>query len=79
MIIFATAQIPDINFAATTLYGLAGLGRADTEQPVTQHLTDQELQTLPPRSLELDLPLSTVAVERAVKATTAAARVCRRH
>ena len=79
MIIFATPQIPDIDFAATTLYGLASLERADTEQPVTQHLTDQELQTLLPQPLELDLPLSTVAVERAVKAATAAARVCRPH
>ena len=52
------------------------LERADIEPPVTQHLTDQELQTLLPQSLELDLPLSTVTVERAVKATTAAVRVC---
>ena len=58
MIIFATPQIPDINFAATTLYGLAGLERTDTEPPETQHLTDQQLQTLPPPPLELDLPLS---------------------
>ena len=41
-----------------------------------QHLTDQELQTLPPQPLELDLPITTVGVERAVKVTTAAARVC---
>ena len=66
-------QTPDINFATTTLYELAGLERADAEPPATQHLTDQELQTQLPQSLELALPLRTVAVERAVKAATAAA------
>ena len=32
------------------LYELAILEGADTEAPVTQHLTDQELQTLLPQS-----------------------------
>ena len=71
-----TPQIPDINFILTTLYELTGLERADAEPPVTQHLTDQELQTLLPQPLELNLPPSTIAVERAFKVTTAAARVC---
>ena len=74
--IFTAPRVPVINFAATTLYELAGPEHADTELAVTQHLTHQELQTLLPQPLELDLPLSTVAVGRAVKTTTAAARVC---
>ena len=68
-------HILDINFDTSTLYELAGLERADIEPPVTQHLTDQEPQTLPPQPLGLDLPLST-AVERPVKAAAAGARVC---
>ena len=43
---------------------------------MTQHLTGQELQTLLPQPLELDLPLNTVAVECSVIATTESARVC---
>ena len=62
--IFMSSQILDIGFATTSLYGLAGLERADTEPPVVQYLMHQELQTLPLQPLELDLPLSTVAVER---------------
>ena len=69
-------QILHIIFATTTQYELVDLERANTEPPMTQHLTNQELQTLLPQPLELDLPLSTVAVECAVKATTASARFC---
>ena len=50
--IFMIPQMPDIN--------------SDTEPPVTQHLTDQELRTLLPQSLDLNLPFSTVAVKCAV-------------
>ena len=59
-------QIPGINFDTNNLYELGGLEREDTEPLVK---TDQELQTLLPQPLELDLPLSTVAVGCAVKAT----------
>ena len=75
MTIFIAPEIPDINFGATTVYELADLGCADTEAPVTQHLNDQELQNLLLQPLELDLPVSTIAVELAVKTTTAAAQV----
>ena len=54
--IFMTPQILDISFATTTLYELAGLERADTEPPVAQHLSDQELQTLLPQPLGLTGP-----------------------
>ena len=69
-------QIPDINSDTNMLYGLAGLERAVTESPVTQRMTEKVLEILLPQSLELDLPLIAVAVERSVIATTTSARFC---
>lgn len=72
----AFPQVPKINFEATSLYELADLGLADTEPPLTQSLTDDDITGLLEEPLSIELPLSTVAVERAVKDITAAARVC---
>ena len=72
--VFMILQIPDICHDHSVRAGRPGARRHRAAGD--QHLTDQELQTLPPQTLELDLPLSTVAVERTVTATTAAARFC---
>ena len=67
--------MPKINFDVTSLYELADLGLANTEPPLTQSLTENITRLLE-EPLSIELPLSTVAVERAVKDITAAARVC---
>ena len=70
-------KVPKINFNATSLYDLTEdpLSSATTEPPVTIDMSDTELESLVKSPLDLGLPLSTVAVERAVKTTTSASRV----
>ena len=48
---------------------------ASTEPPVTRHLSDVELEDLIDSPLECNLPLTTVATERAVKETTRISKI----
>ena len=66
-------KTPLIQFGATCLYSLADLSLADTEPPLTKSLTDLELKAIREQPFFVDLPGNTVAVERGVKETTAAA------
>ena len=68
-------KVPKINFDATTLYELTDLSLCTTEPPVTSDMNIDELKSILHEPLKLGLPCSTVAVERAVKATTKAAQV----
>ena len=64
-------QTPEIFFGADDLYGLA-----DTEPPLTKALSEEELLAVVEEPLLVDLPNNTMAVERGVKETTAAALRC---
>ena len=70
-------KVPELNFQATSLYNLTvtPLKDASTEPPVTIGMSQEQLDDLVLNPLHLDLPCSTVAVERAVKITTAASKV----
>ena len=70
-------RVPELNFEATSLYNLVvtPLEDASTEPPVTIGMSEEQLDDFQLRPLNLNLPCSTVAVERAVKTTTAASKV----
>ena len=72
-----TFKVPEINFNATSLYDLttSSLSSAESEPPVTLKMTDKELKEIIEKPLCLNLPCSTVAVERGVKITSAATKV----
>ena len=69
---------PKVNFEATLLYNLNTLPSKNlkTEPPLTSNLTDESLQDILDNPPNFDLPLSTTAVERAVKQVTAASSKC---
>ena len=66
-------RTPTIQFGANCLHSLADLSLDDTEPPLTKSLTDLELEAIKEKPSFVDLPKNTVAVERGVKETTAAA------
>ena len=66
-------KTPPIQFGAACLYSLADLSLADTEPPLTKSLTNLQLEAIKEQPFIVDLPGNTVAVERGVKETTAAA------
>ena len=61
-----------VNEYAQSLSNLSSLPLFDcqTEPPMTKHLSNAELESLIDLPLKCDLPLTTVATERAVKETT---------
>ena len=61
-----------VNEYAQSLSNLSSLPLFDskTEPPMTKHLSNAELESLIDSPLKCDLPLTTVATERAVKETT---------
>ena len=61
-----------VNIEATSLVNLNvnSLYLAKTEPPATLKMSNEEIELLREKPLELSLPLSTVSVERAVKETT---------
>ena len=67
-----------VNPGATSLLNLnmIPLEQCATEPPVTLSFTAKELMDIESVPLKLDLQLGSVAVERAVKLTTAASKVC---
>ena len=68
-------KVPEINFSAKTVHELSDLSKAVSEPPITIDKSSEELKEFLAEPLHLGLPCSTVAVERAVKATTRAAKV----
>ena len=66
---------PKINFKADSLYNLntIPLTSLKTEPPLTINISNSDLDDIVQSPLNVDLPLSTTAVERAVKNVTAAA------
>ena len=69
-------ELNDVDFTATELWDLLeGCTSAITEPPLTMHLSDSELEGILGGPLEVGAyPVHTVAVERAVKVVTEAAR-----
>ena len=66
-------RTPTIQFGATCLHSLADLSLVDTEPPLTKSLTNLQLEAIKEQPFFVDLPNNTVAMERGVKETTAAA------
>ena len=67
--------MPGLNFDAKSVYELTDLNKTDLEPPVTLKMDNLELEQLLTSPLNLKLPISTMAVERGVKAVTKASLV----
>ena len=69
---------PQINFKASSLIdlNLLPLTSLKTEPPLTSHIKSADLEALLLNPLQVDLPLATTSVERAVKQVTSAATRC---
>ena len=62
-------------FDAESIYDLTDLSKSDLEPPVTIKMDNTELEQLLTSPLDLNLPISTMAVERGVKTVTRASVV----
>ena len=67
--------MPGLNFDAKSVYERTDLNKTDLEPPVTLKMDNLELEQLLTSPLNLKLPISTMAVERGVKAVTKASLV----
>lgn len=66
-------KTPIINLSATKLTEMVDLTRATSSPPILHKLSEDELQQFQDVPLSMDLPCTTIAVERAVKLTTESA------
>ena len=66
---------PVINFSAKSLVDLADLSVANTQPPLVEKLSEQELEVIIQQPYREDFPCSTWAVERAVQITTQSALI----
>ena len=64
-----------LNFDAQSIHDLTDLSKSDLEPPVTIKMDNTELEQLLTSPLDLNLPISTMAVERGVKTVTRASVV----
>ena len=67
--------MPVLNLDAQSVYDLTDLTKAELEPPATIKMDNMELEELLTSPLDLKLPISTIAVERGVKAVTRASVV----
>ena len=67
--------MPQLNFDAKTVYDLTDLAKNTLEPPVTVGMNNTQLEQILTHPLDLNLPISTMAVERGVKTVTKASTV----
>ena len=67
--------MPQLNFDAKTVYDLTDLTKNTLEPPVTVGMSNTQLEEILTHPLDLNLPISTMAVERGVKTVTKASTV----
>ena len=67
--------MPQLNFDAKTVYDLSDLTKNTLDSPVTVGMSNTQLKEILTHLLDLNLPISTMAVERGVKTVTKASTV----